>query len=130
MPIFLSGVGGKSLLSNGLKVNLPELEHEGHSVVEPSGCITMIDESGIQLKNLMREKEPVLLLMMRMIAKNNTRSVNASRMNLTILTQQQNERLDIHYHRSLSQTDHMELPIFDHSEEGGDTTGYVRLFSI
>ena len=56
MPIFLSGVGGKSLLSNGLKVNLPELEHEGHSVVEPSGCITMIDESGIQSKNLMRKR--------------------------------------------------------------------------
>jgi len=32
-------------------VNVPELVHEGHWVVEPSGCIRIMDESGIQLKN-------------------------------------------------------------------------------
>ena len=33
-------------------MNVPELVHEGHSVVGPSGCIRIMDESGIQLKNL------------------------------------------------------------------------------
>ena len=56
IAIFLFGVGGIFLSSNGLRVNVPELEHEGHSVVEPSGCIRMIDESGIQLKNLITKK--------------------------------------------------------------------------
>ena len=57
IAIFLSGVGGSLLSSNGLRVNVPELEHKGHSVVEPSGCIVMIDESGIQLKNLIARRK-------------------------------------------------------------------------
>lgn len=119
MAIFLSGVGGNSLLSNGLKVNVPELEHEGHSVVEPSGCITMIDESGIQLKNLAKEDNKSVLLKMRMMISLSKALLVVYNSQLTILTQQQNEKLDTHYHHSSYQTDHTG-PLNLHLSEEGD----------
>jgi hypothetical protein len=57
IPIFLDEDGLTSLSSKGYNLNDPELEQLGHSVVEPSGCIKMMDESGIQFQNLFRKKQ-------------------------------------------------------------------------
>jgi len=46
--IFLLGVGGTDASSKGYNRNDPSFKQFGHSVVDPSGCIVMIDVSGIQ----------------------------------------------------------------------------------
>ncbi len=51
IPSLSCDVGASHQLfgSNALRVNVPDATHDGHDPVLPSGCIEMIEPSGIQL---------------------------------------------------------------------------------